>query len=84
MHSKDRLPIFFIALDLRPYAKELRSRSPRGTDGQCGEGILRALLPAPLEHIQTFTGLHHHLETDPGSDTHVGCRLIERLRPSLY
>lgn len=64
MHSKDRLPIFFSTLDLRPYAKELRSRSPRGADGHCREGILRALLAASLEYIQTFTGLHHRLDTD--------------------
>lgn len=64
MHSKDRLPIFFSVLDLRPYAKQLRSRSPRGADGHCREGILRALLAAPLEHIQTFTDLHHRLDTD--------------------
>lgn len=64
MHSKDRLPIFFIVLDLRPYAKQLRSRSPRGSDGHCREGILRALIAAPLEHIQTFTSLHHRLDTD--------------------
>lgn len=64
IHSKDRLPIFFSSLDLRPYAKELRSRSPRGADGHCREGILRALLAAPLERIQTFTGLHRRLDTD--------------------
>lgn len=64
MIPKDRLPIFFSALDLRPYAKQLRSRSPQGADGHCREGILRALLAAPLEHIQTFTGLHHRLDTD--------------------
>ncbi|MBO2946253.1 transposase, partial [Paenibacillus sp. F411] len=64
IHSKDRLPIFFNVLDLRPYAKELRSRSPRCSGGHCREGILRALLAAPLERIQTFTGLHHRLGTD--------------------
>ncbi|MCE5173765.1 transposase, partial [Paenibacillus profundus] len=64
IESKDRLPIFFSALDLSPYAKELRSRSPRGANGHSREGILRALLVAPLEHIRTFTGLHHRLDTD--------------------
>ena len=64
MHAKDRLPIFFSSLDLRPYAKELRNRSPRGADGHSREGILRALLAAPLEHIQTFTNLHRRLDTD--------------------
>ncbi|WP_375256473.1 transposase [Paenibacillus sp. JMULE4] len=61
---KERLPILFSSLDLRPYAKELRSRSPRGADGYCRQGILRALLAAPLEGIDTFTGLHHRLDTD--------------------
>ncbi|WP_212953337.1 transposase, partial [Paenibacillus cookii] len=50
--------------DLRPYAKELRSRSPRGAEGYCRQGILRALLAAPLEGISTFSGLHKRLDTD--------------------
>ncbi|WP_366414808.1 transposase [Paenibacillus sp. GP183] len=61
MQSKDRLPFFFSVLDLRPYAKKY---SPRGAEGHCREGILRALLTAPLEHIHTFTTLHHRLDTD--------------------
>ncbi len=64
IESKERLPIFFSALDLRPYAKELRSRSPRGADGHCRQGILSALLAAPLENIDTFTGLHRRLDVD--------------------
>jgi IS5 family transposase len=64
IQPKERLPILFSSLDLRPYAKELRSRSPRGADGYCRQGILRALLAAPLEGIDTFTGLHHRLDTD--------------------
>ena len=64
MPSKERLPIFFSSRDLRPYAKELRSRSPRGADGHCRQGILRALLAAPLEGIATLTALHHRLSTD--------------------
>ncbi|REE91535.1 hypothetical protein A8990_10442 [Paenibacillus taihuensis] len=43
IESKERLPLFFSALDLRPYAKELRSGSPRGAEGHSREGILRAL-----------------------------------------
>jgi|UniRef100_A0A8R1ELY9 IS5 family transposase len=82
IHSKDRLPIFFSALDLRPYAKELRSRSPRGAGGHCREGILRALLAAPLEHIQTFTGLHHRLETDLRFRYQCGLSL-DREAPSI-
>lgn len=64
IESKERLPIFFSALDLRPYAKELRNSSPRGTDGHCRQGILRALLAAPLENIDTFTGPKRRLEFD--------------------
>ncbi|SMG52993.1 transposase [Paenibacillus aquistagni] len=82
MHSKDRLPIFFSTLDLRPYAKELRSRSPRGADGHCREGILRALLAAPLEYIQTFTGLHHRLDTDLRFRYQCG-RPLDREAPSI-
>jgi IS5 family transposase len=82
MHSKDRLPIFFSSLDLRPYAKELRSRSPRGADGHCREGILRALLAAPLEHIQSFTGLHHRLDTDLRFRYQCGLPL-DRKAPSI-
>ncbi|BFH65233.1 hypothetical protein PAJ34TS1_58250 [Paenibacillus azoreducens] len=41
LESKERLPIFFSFLDLRPYAKDLRSPSPRGADGHCREGVLR-------------------------------------------
>ncbi|MGN7170860.1 transposase, partial [Paenibacillus cellulositrophicus] len=64
IQPKERLPIFFSSLDLRPYAKELRSRSPRGAEGYCRQGILRALLAAPLEGISTFSGLHKRLDTD--------------------
>ena len=49
LESKEKLPIFFSSLDLRPYAKQLRSSSPRGADGHSREGILRALIwPDPL------------------------------------
>ncbi|MFI2859288.1 transposase [Paenibacillus sp. JSM ZJ436] len=42
----------------------MRSHSPRGADGHCRQGILRALLVAPLENIDTFTGLHRRLNFD--------------------
>lgn len=61
---KNRLPVFFSALDLRPYVKHLRSSSPQGAKGYSREAILRALLVAPLVGITTFTALHERLETD--------------------
>lgn len=64
LESKERLPIFFSALDLRPYAKQLKSFSPQGAEGHCREGILRALIAAPLEGINTFTALYHRLDKD--------------------
>ncbi|MBN2981045.1 MULTISPECIES: transposase [Cohnella] len=82
LESKERLPIFFSALDLRPYAKELRSHSPRGADGHCRQGILRALLAAPLENIDTFTGLHHRLDVDLRFRYQCGLRL-DREAPSI-
>lgn len=82
LESKERLPIFFSALDLRPYAKELRSRSPRGADGHCRQGILRALLAAPLENISTFTGLHRRLDMDLRFRYQCGLRL-DREAPSV-
>ncbi|QNR65105.1 transposase [Paenibacillus peoriae] len=82
LESKDRLPIFFSALDLRSYAKELRNPSPRGADGHCRQGILRALLAAPLENIDTFTGLHRRLELDLRFRYQCGLRL-DRKAPSI-
>jgi transposase, IS5 family len=82
LESKERLPIFFSALDLRPYAKQLTKLSPRGADGHCREGILRALLAAPLENIQTFTGLHHRLDVDLRFRYQCGLRL-DRPAPSI-
>lgn len=61
---KNRLPIFFSALDLEPYAKQLRSTSPLGAYGYNRAAIIRALLAAPLEGITTFTALHKRLATD--------------------
>ncbi|WP_098743605.1 transposase [Paenibacillus sp. EZ-K15] len=75
IESKERLPIFFSALDLRPYAKELRNSSPRGTDGHCRQGILRALLAAPLVNIDTFTGPKRRLEFDLRFRYQCGLRL---------
>lgn len=51
MQSKERLPIFFSSLDLRPYVKELRSRSPRGADGHCRQGCNRQV---PLNKFREF------------------------------
>lgn len=39
IQPKERWPIFFSSLDLRPYAKELRSRSPRGAEGYCSAAL---------------------------------------------
>ncbi|WP_144024558.1 transposase, partial [Paenibacillus borealis] len=75
-------PIFFSALDLRPYARELRSRSPRGADGHCRQGILRALLAAPLENINTFSSLERRLEFDLRFRYQCGLRL-DRPAPSI-
>jgi len=61
---ENRLPIFFGALDLEPYAKQLRSSSPQGAIGHNREAILRALLAAPFEDIDTFTALHKRLDTN--------------------
>jgi transposase len=64
IESKDRLPVFFSSLDLRPYVKELKKSSPQGTPGYSREAILRALLASPLENISTFSQLHRRLKTD--------------------
>ncbi|AZK47489.1 transposase [Paenibacillus lentus] len=82
LEFKERLPIFFSALDLRPYAKDLRSHSPRGADGHCRQGILRALLAAPLENMDTFSGLHRRLDMDLRFRYQCGLRL-DRKAPSI-
>jgi Transposase DDE domain/Transposase domain (DUF772) len=82
LESKERLPLFFSVLDLRPYAKELRSDSPRGAEGHCRQGILRALLAAPLENIDTFTGLQRRLDMDLRFRYQCGLRL-DRKAPSV-
>ncbi len=82
LESKDRLPIFFSSIDLRPYARKLRNNSLRGADGHCRQGILRALLAAPLENIDTFTGLHRRLDMDLRFRYQCGLRL-DRKAPSI-
>jgi IS5 family transposase len=82
LESKERLPIFFSTLDLRPYAKQLRSSSPRGAEEHCRQGILRALLAAPLENVDTFTGLHQRLQFDLRFRYQCGLRL-DRGAPSV-
>ncbi len=82
LESRDRLPIFFSALDLRPYAKKLRSASPRGAAGHCRQGILRAFLAAPLEGIDTFTALHRRLAFDLRFRYQCGLSL-DRPAPSI-
>lgn len=64
MESKDKLPIFFASLDLEPIVIKLRSQIPQGAIGYSREGILRAILAAPLEGIATFTGLVNRLKSD--------------------
>jgi len=82
LESKEKLPIFFSSLDLRPYAKQLRSSSPQGADGHSREGILRALIAAPLEGIDTFTALHHRLDKDLRFRYQCGLS-IDRPAPSI-
>jgi len=82
LESKEKLPIFFSSLDLRPYAKQLRSSSPQGADGHSREGILRALIAAPLEGIDTFTALHHRLDKDLRFRYQCGLA-IDRPAPSI-
>ncbi|MFD1906647.1 transposase [Paenibacillus rhizoplanae] len=53
----------------------MRNPSPRGADGHCRQGILRALLAAPLENIDTFTGLARRLEFDLRFRYQCGLRL---------
>lgn len=79
---KERLPIFFSTIDLRPYAKELRNSSPRNANRHCRQGILRALLAAPLENIHTFTALHRVWTWTFASTINADFALIGRL-PSI-
>jgi IS5 family transposase len=64
LELKERLPLFFSALDLRPIVKKLISELPQGAKGYPKDAILRSLLAAPLVGISTFTGLVERLESD--------------------
>ncbi len=75
LEPKERLPVFFSVLNLRPYAEQLTKSSPKGAEGHCRQGILRALLAAPLENINTFSGLHHRLDVDLRFRYQCGLRL---------
>lgn len=75
--SPKRLELFFSTLDLRPYAAQLTSPSPRGAKPINREAILRALLAAPLEGISTFTALHQRLQSDIRFRYQCGFRLDE-------
>lgn len=82
LEPKERLPVFFSVLNLRPYAEQLTKSSPQGAEGHCRQGILRALLAAPLENINTFSGLHHRLDVDLRFRYQCGLRL-DRPAPSV-
>ncbi|NPV27124.1 MAG: transposase [Firmicutes bacterium] len=82
IESQGRLELFFSALDLRPYVKELRSASPRGRKGQSREAILRALLAAPFENISEFTALRDRLVKDIRFRYQCGFELAKRV-PSI-
>ncbi|MGE5575120.1 MAG: transposase [Ignavibacteria bacterium] len=82
IESEDRLPLFFSALDLEPYAKELRSVSPQGADGYDRQAVLRALLVSPMEKISTFTMLHKRLKSDIRFRYQCGFRLTQKV-PSI-
>ena len=77
IESKDRLNLFFSALDLQPYAMKLRSSSPQGAQPIPREAILRAFLVAPQEGISTFTQLHQRLDRDLRFRYQCGFRLEE-------
>lgn len=64
IEPSERRVRFFSALDLSPYAAQLKSASPQGAKPISREAILRAFLVAPLEGISTFTQLRRRLESD--------------------
>lgn len=82
MDSKDRLELFFSALDLHPHVAKLKSSSPQGAKPINREALFRSLLVAPLEGISTFTRLHERLEKDLRFRYQCGFRLDERA-PSI-
>ncbi|WP_321166144.1 transposase [Bacillus sp. FJAT-28004] len=60
----------------------MECNSYRGADGHRRQGILLALLAAPLENIDTFTGLHRRLDVDLRFN--YQCRLrLDREAPSV-
>jgi hypothetical protein len=63
IESKERLPIFLVCLTYAPMPKRRKSFTP-WCRRSLPPGILRALLAAPLENIDTFTGLQRRLEVD--------------------
>lgn len=64
LELKERLTLFFSAFNLEPFARKLRSQLPQGAIGHSKEGILRALLAAPLEGLSSFTALVARLDSD--------------------
>ena len=77
IESSERLPLFFSALNLEPYAIKLRSSSPQGAKPIPREAILRAFLAAPQEGIPTFTQLHQRLDRDLRFRYQCGFRMEE-------
>jgi transposase len=77
IESRDRLNLFFSALDLQSYAMKLKSSSPQGAKPIPREAILRAFLAAPQEGISTFTQLHQRLDRDLRFRYQCGFRLEE-------
>ena len=82
LDPRNRLPVFFSALDLRPYTAELKREAPQGARGHCREAILRSFLASPLEGISTFTRLHNRLATDLRFKWQCGFGLDENI-PSI-
>lgn len=82
IESEHRLELFFSALDLRPYAKELQSETRRGRRPDNREAILRALIVAPFENISEFTALRDRLVSDIRFRYQCGFELIKRV-PSV-
>jgi len=82
IESEYRLELFFSALDLRPYAQELRSETHRGRKAENREAILRALIVAPFENISEFTALRNRLVSDIRFRYQCGFELAKRV-PSI-
>ncbi|MDT3698107.1 MAG: transposase [Thermincola sp.] len=82
IESEHRLKLFFSVLNLRPYTKELQSKSSRGRKPENREAILRALLIAPFENISEFTALRDRLVSDIRFRYQCGFELPKRI-PSI-